>query len=276
MVLLDILAKQSDLELFVAHFNHEIRGKSIGLEEEKLVSSVAKKYGLKFQVGRGNLGAGASEEGARRARYAFLQKVKKETRADAIITAHHQDDLIETALINTLRGTGRRGLSAIAVNPQVIRPLLGIPKKQLVKYAQEHKLAWSEDITNTDTAYLRNYLRQELLPELKKEDREALIQNIQNVAKNQPKLEKLIATLSQKVAKNGKIDRQKFNNLPAAIAREAIAFWLRDKGLRDYDKKMIETILIAIKTSRPGTSLNIKKSYGLQVDQDTAQISNTV
>lgn len=276
MVLLDIMAKKPELELVVAHFDHGIRSKLVAAKEKKSVAFEARKHGLKFIVGRGDLGVGASEETARKARYAFLDKVKKKYKADAVVTAHHQDDLIETALINTLRGTGRRGLSAIATNADIKRPLLDIPKEELIKYAIKNKLAWSEDVTNSDTSYLRNYLRKALLPSLKAGDRDKLVINIQNVAKNQDKLEELIATLSQKIEKEGVINRQKFNTLPVEIANELAAYWLRKGGLTEYERRTIESVVTALKTAQPETSHNIKGQYRLYLTKDTAQISNTV
>src|ERR1051326_4577924 len=85
MALLDILAGQPGVELIVAHFNHGIRPDS--MREERLVKNTAKKYGLKFELGHGNLDLAASEDQARQARYRFLKSVKRKYGADKIITA---------------------------------------------------------------------------------------------------------------------------------------------------------------------------------------------
>src|SRR3989338_2021299 len=137
IVLLDLLAKQAkspklrvpssdkkapssqlpvrSYKFVVAHFNHSIRLDSG--EDEKLVADAAGKYGLRFKVGQGRLGPGTSEDQARTARYKFLETVRKSCQAKTIITAHHQDDVMETAILNLLRGSGRRGLTAIIQNP---------------------------------------------------------------------------------------------------------------------------------------------------------------
>src|SRR3990172_5722177 len=96
---------QSKYNFIVAHFDHGIREDS-KLDRE-LVQELAKKYNLPFVYNQGNLGPKASEATARDARYAFLNKVKDSVSAQAIITAHHQDDVLETAIINLLRGTNR-------------------------------------------------------------------------------------------------------------------------------------------------------------------------
>src|SRR5438270_2251525 len=98
MVLLDLLAKLPGLELVVAHFNHGIRPESVN--DEELVANRAKRLNLPLELGYASLGQGASEATARQARYQFLEAVQKKYKAKAIITAHHQDDWIETAVIN--------------------------------------------------------------------------------------------------------------------------------------------------------------------------------
>src|SRR5260221_102633 len=108
MALLDMLVVLPGLELVVAHFERGIRADSD--QDRQLVAATAARYGLPFVFMRGNLGAGVSEAAARTARYAFLGRVRGAHNAGAIITAHHQDDVIETALINLVRGTGSRGL----------------------------------------------------------------------------------------------------------------------------------------------------------------------
>ena len=255
IVLLDLLAKssQNSVELVVAHFNHGIRRGSE--KDEKLVAAAAKKYGLTIEVGHGHLGRDASEEKARQARYGFLESVKKHWGAKAIITAHHQDDLIETAMINILRGTGRRGLSAIADNPLIIRPLLNVPKKDVTAYGRRNNLDWHEDPTNLDTKYLRNYLRVKVIPKMTAIQKSKFLNNLGKIAKTNKELDQLIATISHSLIDNQEIDRGKFISLPPEIADEILAGWLRYNKITQYDKKTIERISIALKTAKPGTKV---------------------
>jgi tRNA(Ile)-lysidine synthetase-like protein len=88
VALLDILRQQTGLELIVAHFDHGIRKDSC--QDRLLVEQLAKRYGLTFVYEEAKLGPRTSEETARRARYAFLNKVMREHQAVAIVTAHHQ------------------------------------------------------------------------------------------------------------------------------------------------------------------------------------------
>lgn len=157
VVLLDMLSKKHP-DLIVAHFDHGVREDSA--DDAVFVGQLAARYGLRFETKREELGKGVSEAMARQRRYEFLRTVARQYKAK-IITAHHADDVIETIAINLIRGTGWRGL-AVLDNPEIIRPLLGVTKKELITYAQANHLNWHEDSTNTSDRYLRNRLRKKL------------------------------------------------------------------------------------------------------------------
>ena len=126
VVLLDILSQIHDSRFIVAHYDHGIRVDSG--EDRMFVASLAEKYGLPFYSEEGKLGASASEALARDKRYAFLRKIMGQTNADAIITAHHEDDALETMILNYMRGTGRRGMGVLRSNNEIVRPLLSVSK----------------------------------------------------------------------------------------------------------------------------------------------------
>jgi tRNA(Ile)-lysidine synthetase-like protein len=156
VVLLDMMAKYKQTNrLVVAHFDHGIRNDSAA--DARFVQELARGYQVPFEMRREELGAGASEQLARDRRYVFLNELAKKYDAK-IVTAHHQNDLIETVAINLERGTGWRGLS-VFTNTSVIRPLLTKQKTELYEYALTHHLEWVEDETNQTDEYLRNRLR---------------------------------------------------------------------------------------------------------------------
>jgi len=272
MVLLDLLAKKRDLELVVAHFNHGIRADSD--KDEELVRRTAKKLGIEFVAGHGRLGARASEEQAREARYSFLNAVKRQHRAKTMITAHHQDDLIETALINVLRGSGRLGLTSMLDNPAILRPLLNTPKKDILAYAAEHKVVWREDSSNLDPKYLRNYLRLNILPRLTDSQRQELLKNIESVAKSQTELNALIATISHNVISHKIIDRGKYLSLPSPLDYELMAYWLRKNVGGDFNRKTVERLALGMKTAKPGSNLEASRGVYLVIGAKGAQFSN--
>lgn len=162
MVLLDLLAVRKGYELVVAHFDHGIRADS--KTDRLMVESLAKKLKLPFIYKEGKLGSKATEETARDRRYDFLKHVRRQHKADGIITAHHLDDALETAVFKAAKGMPEAALTPMHNNTQIIRPLLGISKQELVSYAESRGLPWREDSTNLDLAITRNFIRHRVMP----------------------------------------------------------------------------------------------------------------
>lgn len=257
------------LKLIVAHFDHGIRPDSA--KDRKLVQKFAEKHGLPFVHYEGKLGPNASEEAARKARYEFLHKVREAAHADAILTAHHQDDAVETATHNILRGTGRKGLSSLKNTKHVKRPLLHLPKHELKSYAEDRKLKWREDTTNNDLRYIRNYIRHQVLPRLTLEEKASLLTHIQKARTLNQKIDTAITTLSREFLQSGKNDRelkrQQFIKLPYIIAREVMAAWLRRNGIRDFDRKMVEQLVVAAKTYTVGKAAHVGRDRYLLIEK---------
>ncbi len=260
MVLLNILSKMPRLKLIVAHYDHGIRPDS-NIDRE-LVQTTAANLGLPFVFDQGNLGPNTSEAHARESRYNFLRKVKDASGAKAIITAHQEDDLIETAIINMLRGTNRHGLSALKNQPDILRPLLTIPKAKILEYANEHKIEWREDPTNEDEVYLRNYVRKNILPRFSLVERQKMLAHIDKLSELNKEIDAVIeAQISTK-----ELDRHWFTLLDHAVARDVMASWLRHHGVKDLDKKRLEILVRAAKTYKPGKQIVVDKSHKIEVN----------
>lgn len=266
MVLLDMLAGRSGLRLVVAHFDHGIRSDSP--EDRRLVQTTAKRYGLPFVYTEGRLGPGASEAAARRARYTFLDRVRQASGARAIITAHHQDDLLETAILNILRGTGRKGLTSLATRPGFIRPLLHVSKEELLAYATAHRLQWREDSTNIDERHLRNYIRRRLLPRFSAADRQRLAGIIEQAHVTNRALDAELGNLMHLQPGTYTLDRRWFVRLPHREAREFLASWLRERGVSGFDARTLERVVVAAKTLRPGSAIDVTAKAVLRVSRD--------
>jgi len=268
MVLLDLLSKLPGLELMVAHFDHGIRTDSA--DDEKFVRQKAAKYGLPYESAKGSLGAGASEDVARTARYKFLSNAVNKYHAKAIITAHHQDDLIETALINLLRGTGRRGLYSIKANPGIIRPLLGYSKQEITDYADLHRLEWREDSTNLNQDYLRNYIRSNIVNKLRADQRQKIIENSDKVAKIDGLIQRELDHIENGLFNDNQLDRSRFASLPAEIGNEVLLRRFRSLGITDIDHKTIDRINASIRTSRHNQVHPVKNGVTVKLTTDTA------
>jgi tRNA(Ile)-lysidine synthetase-like protein len=275
MVLLDILRSRPDLKLTVAHYDHGIREDS--RQDRLLVQDVVRRHKLPFVYDEGRLGAGTSEDKARKARYAFLRGVRKQTGADAIVTAHHQDDALETAIHNVLRGTGRKGLSPLHARTDIRRPMLGLPKEQLLAYAQDQGLEWHEDSTNQDLAYRRNYIRHVLLSRLKAESPEA-VDRLRQLVRRQAELNRAIdeqlTHMLHTQPKANALQRHDLLMLPHAVSQELIAHWLRVNHIRGFDKKFIDKIVVKLKTARPGKRLDIDGTHAFVIGEKSVYLQS--
>ena len=273
MVLLDTFAQKDKDELIVAHFDHGIRKDSS--RDRKLVEKAAKKYGLKFEYEEGLLGPKVSEAKARKARYQFLRRVKDKHSADYIVTAHHQDDALETLLINLIRGTGRRGV--LKETSEIKRPLLEMSKEEIIDYAKAHKLKWREDSTNSDNRYLRNYVRNVLVPAMKEQDPESieylLDSNTSLSAANKEIQEELDMLIDENISisdKEVEIPRNWLIMLPNEVGREVLYEATR-KLNKDIEltRKNIESMLVFSKTAKTGKTLELKKGVHLKSRKET-------
>jgi len=182
MALLHLLATPGlDLSdrLVVAHFNHQLRGADSDADAE-FVEQAAGQLGRPFESGSGDTRQLAAETGdgieaaARQLRHQFFARLAKHLASRNVALAHHADDQIETFFLRLLRGAGNRGLAGmqpVALSPidpgvNLVRPILGIHRAEIVAYAEEQGFAHREDASNTNTYFLRNRVRHELLPQL--------------------------------------------------------------------------------------------------------------
>lgn len=171
--LLDLLTSLPDynLHLVVAHLNHCLRGADSDADEE-FCRGVAARYDIPFESRRVDVMVAASEkrlnleDAGRRARIEFFAEIGVKYGATAVALAHHADDQAETVLMRLLRGSGMTGLSGMAYKNArgYVRPLLDITRSEIEQYLNMRGLEWREDASNSDTIYLRNRIRHELLP----------------------------------------------------------------------------------------------------------------
>ncbi len=185
MVLLAVmhpLSLEQGWHMVVAHFNHRLRGGESDADQA-FVEAAAKNLGLVCVCEGACVQAHAAKEhlslemAARALRHAFLARVATDHACDAVALAHHADDQVETFFLRLLRGAGGEGLGGMRwdapspANPavRVVRPLLGEPKAILDAYARTAGIAHRDDPTNQDTDILRNRIRHQLLPLLRRE-----------------------------------------------------------------------------------------------------------
>jgi len=169
MVMLYLFQK-SEYPFVVAHCNFHLRGEESD-GDEKFVRGYCDKNNLKLFVKYFDTRGYASENGisiemaARNLRYEWFDQLLKEISFTWIATAHHQDDMIETMLINLSRGTGIRGLTGIAAKSgKIVRPMLFANRNQILQFAERKDISFRNDSSNDDIAFQRNRIRHVILP----------------------------------------------------------------------------------------------------------------
>ncbi|MFV0575539.1 MAG: tRNA lysidine(34) synthetase TilS [Vibrio sp.] len=192
-------------------------------------------HGEKVQL---ELGARISiEQAARDARYQALAKYVDNQ--SLLLTAHHQGDQLETFLLALKRGSGPKGLSAMAFNMpfaggELFRPLLDLPRTQLEQYAQQHQLEWVEDESNQDTRFDRNFIRHEIAPALKQRwpnIEQSVARSAALCAEQESLLKELLIERYQSMQReNGSLAIESLKTQSPAARNAILRMWLDESG----------------------------------------------
>jgi tRNA(Ile)-lysidine synthase len=196
---------------------------------------------------------------ARNRRYAFLRKAARDHEA-TIVTAHHGDDIVETIAINTMRGTGWRGLAVLNAS-DISRPLLRHTKQGIRDYALANRLEWVEDSTNASDRYLRNRLRRTITEKISSGDK----RTIRALRQKQIALKTAISKeIDAFIQSEGEYSRYLFTQLESKLACELLRAALQAAGGTSPTRPQAERALIAIKTARPNTRYEVGEQVSLR------------
>ncbi|MFZ0770106.1 MAG: tRNA lysidine(34) synthetase TilS [Candidatus Sulfotelmatobacter sp.] len=212
-----LLELKSELGIVVSvvHFNHKLRAAESDSDQE-FVETLAREHELEFHAGDGDVSQLATEQhagveaAARELRYGFFRSLLCADRdadggsemeldpspthvLDKIATGHTLDDQAETVLMRLIRGTGMRGLGGIYPriiveredgegHGEIVRPLLGLRRRELEQYLAETKQPWREDSSNADSKFTRNRVRKLVLPLLEREFNPAVVESFAELA----------------------------------------------------------------------------------------------
>lgn len=178
LVLMDLfnrIESEWDLDLVVAHVNHSLRGIDSD-NDENFVREKSRQIGIQFFSKKVNVldfskkNKLSLEEAARYLRFEFLNSLLEQLNYNKIILAHHADDFAETILMNLIRGMGLRGLRGIkSSRDNIIHPLLFATQNDILLYAKDRSISFSEDKTNYSKEFVRNKIRLNTLNLLKKD-----------------------------------------------------------------------------------------------------------
>jgi tRNA(Ile)-lysidine synthase len=255
VALLHCLVSLGYKKLIVCHLNHQLRGRSSDADSG-FVKKLAQKYQLDFELDSTNVRALAKkkklsiETAARDARYNFFAKTACRQNCQTIFLAHHADDLVETFLINLFRGAGGAGLAAMGevsgrriegVNLVIVRPLLGVWRKEIDDYVNKHRLRFREDASNKNLNPLRNRIRHRVIPFLEKTIGRNIRPTIWRTA--------IIAAEEENWMDNqlsgsttADLPVSQLRTLPIALQRRAILKWLRAQKISEIGFEAIERV----------------------------------
>lgn len=249
VVLLDILHQHSQARLVVAHVDHGIRDD--GDEDLLVVQKHAAARNIHLEYTKLELSPSVSEEKARTARYEWLHEIADKHKAVRIVTAHHQDDVLETIIINQLRGTGWRGLASLRSTEMLYRPLLHMSKARIIAYALHHKLEWRDDNTNDDMRYLRNVVRSVYIPRLSAEQRHELISLYEKQIELRSKIDEEIKRHVGSLEND--ISRYWLTMVPSGVATECLQMIVGTRLQRQHQQQLLHFV----RTAKVGSTLEL-------------------
>lgn len=256
VALLHLLLEAGYRNLVVAHFNHLLRGKASDGDAE-FVRKLAGKLGLPFVLGEGDVrelataGKCSVETAAREARYGFLAWMTLKFHTRLVVLAHHADDQVETCLFNFLRGSGIAGLAGMKPHSkriiegtelELLRPLLSIPKAELLAYLKAWKIRFREDATNAVADASRNKLRLKVLPLIEEllspSFKGSILRNARLLADEDEFLSGITSPIAARETLSVKILRE----LHPALRRRALHTWLKNRVVEEPGFAEVERV----------------------------------
>lgn len=244
------LASALRLDLHVLHLNHQLRGPAADADA-CWVAELCQSLSVPHTIGTADVKgiAAASgrgiEEAARDERYRFFEESARQLGAAHVVAAHTADDQAETILHHVLRGTGLAGLCGmprareIGPGVQLLRPLLGIRRVDLLAYLHKLGQSFREDESNADESFTRNRLRRQLLPQLEQEYNPQLVEALcrlgQQAAETQGALTACAAELLERVLEKAtprecSLKWQPLAERPRHLVREVLCQLWRQQG----------------------------------------------
>lgn len=282
MVLLDVLRRlrpEFRWRLIVAHYNHGLRGAESDADE-RLVKATSRRRRLSLVVGRGDVRAFARQQrvsleaAARTLRHRFFAETAIRHGADRVVLAHHRGDQAETFFLRLLRGAGPDGLGGMRLkgpspaDPRVtlVRPLLGIPRADILAYAVSARIEYREDASNREVEALRNRIRHRLLPSLVREFQpaiEAVVSRSMEILRAESDW---LAGEAQRWVRGGE-GAADFGALPLALQRRVLRLQLRAGATESRDGVQWFGLVERLRRE-PGVEVSV--GPGVTVSRDAA------
>lgn len=261
--------EKKNLKLIVAHLDHEWRPTS--KQDAQFCQQLAESYNLEFvckTISELNLNLkfnGSKEETGRKARRTFFESLAQEHNASGIVLAHHADDQMETFFIRMVRGASLAGLAGMkAKDGLYIRPLLEIKKDQILAYLKEHNLSYVIDESNSSDEFLRNRIRNTVIPALREADSrfdKCFEHTHAQLQEAHEFLEATTATLLKEIIDDtGSLAISKLDSLHSVVKNRILIEWLCAHKVPFIPSKgLLEELLRFLHQNNDGTHLFYNK-----------------
>lgn len=260
-----LLREKLKITLAAAHFNHCLRGEESD-RDENFVRQLCDRLDIPLYIGSGKVVAGKKglEAAARDARYAFLK-----TLDGKIATAHTANDNLETVLMHLVRGTGLKGLGGISpINGKLIRPMLEVTRDEVLAFLEEYHLSYVTDSTNAQNQFMRNRLRNQVIPLLEQEN-PSLATNVTMLAQ---RLRQDEAVLQECASSLDYADVTCLRDLEPALRSRAIFRFLLDCGVKEPESKHILSVEKLVFSDNPSACVSMQNDIVISRCYDRLQV----
>lgn len=245
-----LLREKLGITLEIAHFNHCLRGAESDADEA-FVCDFAQGLDLKVHCGRGQVVAGDKglEAAARDARYAYLTSL-----GGKVATAHTANDNAETVLMHLVRGTGLKGLGAIAPRREnIIRPMLDVTREQILSFLDEYHVQYRTDSSNLEDEFLRNRLRHHVMPLMEREN-PRFAENISAMALRLRQDEEALQQFAQL---EEPLLISALKEKPVALRYRILEQFLKENGVREPEAEHLHLADSLIFSKRPSAKITL-------------------
>ena len=270
LYLLEKIQKEIPVKIIVAHVNHHVRKEAI--TEEEYIKKYCQNHQIICEVANLKPVKNNFEAVAHEFRYAFFKKLIKKYQANYLMTAHHGDDLIETILMRQLRGASLKGYAGMSLqtsyeNFSLVRPLLLYTKEDILKFASLNNIKYFVDNTNFLDDHLRNRIRQNILPALKKENPNVHLKYLQfseELVAADKVLQNLTNEIIKQVYNNNRLLIPAFLKQDKVIEERIIKLILKDlykDNINTITNKQVTNIIAMIYRKKPNETLLLPNGF---------------
>lgn len=281
--LFNSIAKFKPIKVSAIHVNHGLSPNADSWAN--FCSQLCAEMGIVLTIAKvkvEKIGGEGLENSARKLRY----KQYAQTSADVMVLAHHQDDQLETMLSQIMRGSdlhNSAGMLNISIknHQKYWRPLLNVSKRHILDYAKKHQLLNIEDESNQDNHYLRNFIRNSIMPQLENYDaniKQKLLQSVREIQRAVTLMDELAKIDLSSCQENATVlNRERFCNLSQSRQINLLTYWLKTVNIPLPSSRKINELTRQINNAHYSKKpfLQINNQVSITVAKKMIELSNT-